>query len=618
MKKIVRLFFAIAVLFIVMIGMSESAFAFQKDINTTTGEGAPCDSGIVEITNDTEYVLNFTPSVDFYENIYIDDVLKVALGKIDEPTRATGMPDLDTFNAMTPMIASMCGITDGFKPVARMVCTWNSADDVSLDMYFYTEPYYEEHYGSPKINSVTVDFHNSIKAGATFNDIKNIVTVSTTPNDTVTYFQYDDIPDNFPSGIMHGSEYIEDDEPLEVGQTYYINLYYKSSNCDFVAESDDGYPVNNITYNNMGNCSVYGSTEEYVMQYDEGANSFSMTKQSDYINLYFQFDIEPIKITSMAVDFNNKFVDGASVDDLKNQIDLKFYSGSELLPIGKSDITIRSLGVYDILAEEFVTSIQKNRSYGLDYTITVPDEYNFDGADSEWTHIPPNNRIDLINVKKGTPSSENLAVIGELFPPNYDNFYSGVGYSNTSIWFAFDSVIAGDKSELPVNPPKKKPAAVEPVRYFSLGNVKKTTEKTNKKNEVIDRDTFKSEAPAHTVIASETATDAYGLFDLKVHKADAKSTANQEFLAKTLVGPNVQILLTQNIYPRRDLAIAENGALKKLTWNNLPKNQAGPIFAVVYNETDGAYVINGTLDANGTAVFNGFKLRTASTITICK
>ena len=134
----------------------------------------------------------------------------------------------------------------------------------------------------------------------------------------------------------------------------------------------------------------------------------------------------------------------------------------------------------------------------------------------------------------------------------------------------------------------------------------------------IDRDTFKSEAPAHTVIASETATDAFGLFDLKVHKADEKSAANQEFLAKTLVGPSAQILLTQNIYPRRDLATAENGALKKLTWNNLPKDQAGPAFAVVYNETDGAYVINGTLDANGTAAFQGFKLRPASTITICK
>ena len=136
--------------------------------------------------------------------------------------------------------------------------------------------------------------------------------------------------------------------------------------------------------------------------------------------------------------------------------------------------------------------------------------------------------------------------------------------------------------------------------------------------EIIDRDTFKSDAPAHTVIASEAATDAFGLFDLKVHKPDEKTTANQEFLAKTLVGPNVRILMTQNIYPRRDLSTTENGFAKKLTWNNLPKEQAGPVFAVIYNETDGAYVLNGTLDANGTAVFNGFKLRSASTITICK
>ena len=136
--------------------------------------------------------------------------------------------------------------------------------------------------------------------------------------------------------------------------------------------------------------------------------------------------------------------------------------------------------------------------------------------------------------------------------------------------------------------------------------------------EIIDRDTFKSDAPEHTVIASEAATDAFGLFDLKVHKPDEKTTANQEFLAKTLVGPNVRILMTQNIYPRRDLSTTENGFAKKLTWNNLPKEQAGPVFAVIYNETDGTYVLNGTLDANGTAVFNGFKLRSASTITICK
>ena len=145
-----------------------------------------------------------------------------------------------------------------------------------------------------------------------------------------------------------------------------------------------------------------------------------------------------------------------------------------------------------------------------------------------------------------------------------------------------------------------------------------TGKKETPAKEIIDRDIFKSEDPAHTVIASEAATDAFGLFDLKVHNPDEKSTANQAFLAKTMVGPKVQILLTQNIYSRRDLSIAENGSLQTLTWNNLPKNQPGPVYAVVYNQIDGAYEINGILDANGTATFTGFKLRPASTITICK
>ena len=134
---------------------------------------------------------------------------------------------------------------------------------------------------------------------------------------------------------------------------------------------------------------------------------------------------------------------------------------------------------------------------------------------------------------------------------------------------------------------------------------------------LIDHDTFKSEAPSKTVIASDTL-GAKQFYDLKVHAADERTKANQELLAKYYVGANAKVLLTENIYPNRDLSTTENGSLQILTWANLPKNQAGPVYAVVYNQTDKAYVINGTLDANGTAVFTGFKLRPASTITICK
>lgn len=136
-------------------------------------------------------------------------------------------------------------------------------------------------------------------------------------------------------------------------------------------------------------------------------------------------------------------------------------------------------------------------------------------------------------------------------------------------------------------------------------------------NVAVDKDTFKSEAPAKTIMSTDTM-GADKFLDLKVHAADERTKLNQQFLCNALVRPNAQILLTENVYSRRDLSIAENGSLQTLTWNNLPKNQPGPVYAVVYNQIDGAYEINGILDANGTATFTGFKLRPASTITICK
>lgn len=133
--------------------------------------------------------------------------------------------------------------------------------------------------------------------------------------------------------------------------------------------------------------------------------------------------------------------------------------------------------------------------------------------------------------------------------------------------------------------------------------------------EFIDYDTYKSEAPSGTVIA---AIGDKEFFDFKVHASDGKSVANQKLLVQNLIGSNAQIIQTCGLYPRRDLSLSENGGIYTLAWNNLPKNQAGAVSAVVYNQADGAYVLRGALDVNGTARFTGFILRPASTITICK
>ena len=149
--------------------------------------------------------------------------------------------------------------------------------------------------------------------------------------------------------------------------------------------------------------------------------------------------------------------------------------------------------------------------------------------------------------------------------------------------------------------------------YYAL--VPLSSSDSDDEPEFIDYDTYKSEAPSGTVIA---AIGDKEFFDFKVHASDGKSVADQKLLVQNLIGSNAQIIQTCGLYPRRDLSLSENGGIYPLAWNNLPKNQAGAVSAVVYNQADGAYVIRGALDVNGTARFTGFILRPASTITICK
>ena len=135
--------------------------------------------------------------------------------------------------------------------------------------------------------------------------------------------------------------------------------------------------------------------------------------------------------------------------------------------------------------------------------------------------------------------------------------------------------------------------------------------------EVIDRDTYKSSVPSKTVMA----IDANGKMDMdmKVHPSSQQSETNQKFLVNYNAGQFGKvptIILTRDIFMRNDLLSARYCQKDKLVWNNLNYKIPGNVYAVVYNETDGAYLINGTIDANGNATFEGFILRPASTITI--
>lgn len=152
------------------------------------------------------------------------------------------------------------------------------------------------------------------------------------------------------------------------------------------------------------------------------------------------------------------------------------------------------------------------------------------------------------------------------------------------------------------------------------GSGKHKSDKEEKKStevEYIDRDTFKSEYPGGTVLSINLA-DANQFYDMKVHSSDAQTVTNQELLSTLLLGADAKAVITRDVYMRSDLPTYEDGELRVLKWKNLPINTAGTVRAVVYNTVDGAYVIDGVVDATGTAAFTGFKLRPASTITICK
>ena len=130
----------------------------------------------------------------------------------------------------------------------------------------------------------------------------------------------------------------------------------------------------------------------------------------------------------------------------------------------------------------------------------------------------------------------------------------------------------------------------------------------------VDHDTFKSEAPYGTVGVTNNNSK---IGDLKVHKVTAVTEANQTILANDFAkkaGKRARILTTVSVHPRRDLG-ADNGKMEALIWNNLEK-KVQPVYAVCYNQKDGAYFISGTLDANGTAKLNNFVLRDATNVTI--
>ncbi len=141
----------------------------------------------------------------------------------------------------------------------------------------------------------------------------------------------------------------------------------------------------------------------------------------------------------------------------------------------------------------------------------------------------------------------------------------------------------------------------------------------NSETEYVDRNTYKSELPAKTVI-SQVKADPFSIMDMKVHALDAATTVNQEFLAdyfaKTLGGKGANVITSYGVYATRDLAITEKSQKRTLTWNNLSVKTPGSIYAICYDKDNGAYLITGTVSDKGMAQFADYRLAEASSITV--
>jgi len=141
--------------------------------------------------------------------------------------------------------------------------------------------------------------------------------------------------------------------------------------------------------------------------------------------------------------------------------------------------------------------------------------------------------------------------------------------------------------------------------------------KKDKETVYVDYDTFKSELPSKTVTAAIAGDSSF--MDLKAHAPSDTTVKNQKVLAAYYakqLGFDANVVLSYDIYTRSDLSLTQNGQKRVLTWTNTSAKTPGAIYAVVYNQIDGAYLISGIVDANGTAVFNDFVVRPASSITI--
>jgi len=192
-----------------------------------------------------------------------------------------------------------------------------------------------------------------------------------------------------------------------------------------------------------------------------------------------------------------------------------------------------------------------------------------------------------------------LAIVIGMVPFAVENVYAGT-YENNH--FAYYAAVNEFNSAIEHTEP-------------SHNNVENATT-----TEVVffDGDTCKSDLPPRSVVVMN-GNDTKNFVDMKVHLPDKATASNQQFLASYYakqMGKKASVVISYGVYLRSVLPTNEVGSKKVLVWNNLSYKTPGAIYAVCYNEKDGAYLLKGTVNKDGTATFNGYIMRDATSVTV--
>lgn len=329
-----------------------------------------------------------------------------------------------------------------------------------------------------------------------------------------------------------------------------------------------------------------------------------------------------MNVTNVQVDLKGMFADGITVDQFKQAVEVTTTSNISPEPEGTVNVFVQDENSNDLL--EGNVKFDKDKKYKICVGYGYDDNYYVTNV-SAISYQCLNWDGEALDIRSGagTPAYSNTV-----------NIYADDAHRHSVYLNIFNGVPnatapapAPDPKPDPKPGPNPKPSpdnnqTNDYMMSAYLRNMLKEASKSDedsakKKDTAVDKDTYKSSVPSKTVTALD-ATNKLDM-DLKVHPSSEKSITNQNFLANYFAGQlgvKAKIINTDDVFMRNDLLTARYGQKDKLCWNELNYKIPGAVYAVVYNQTDGAYLISGIIDANGNAVFEGFILRPASTITI--